>query len=76
MGNDTLTKVMEDLIINSWAENTRKQYRTYFGQWKEFCQDRNLIPKKKSQKAQNSYLRFKEKDKATQASTPQGECYP
>ena len=33
---------MEDLIINSWAANTRKQYKTYFGQWKELCQDRNL----------------------------------
>ena len=43
-GNDRLTKNVEDLIINSWAENTRKQYRTYFGQWKEFCQDRNLSP--------------------------------
>ena len=41
-GNDRLTKNVEDLIINSWAENTRKQYRTYFGQWKEFCQDCNL----------------------------------
>ena len=28
--SDTLTKDVEDLIIN-----TRKQYRTYFGQWKE-----------------------------------------
>ena len=33
--SDTLTKDVEDLIINSWAENTRKQYRTYYGQWKE-----------------------------------------
>ena len=35
---------MEDLAINLWAENTRKQYRTYFGQWKEFCQDGNFSP--------------------------------
>ena len=41
-GNDTVTKDVADLINNSWAENTRKQYRTYFGQWKEFCQDRIL----------------------------------
>ena len=41
---DTLTKDLEDLIINSWTEDTRKQYRTYFGQWKEFCQDLNLSP--------------------------------
>ena len=39
-GNNTLTKDMEDLIINSWAENTRMQYRTCFGQC--FCQDCNL----------------------------------
>ena len=37
--NDTLTKDVEDLIVNSWAEKTRKQYKTYFGQWKEFCKD-------------------------------------
>ena len=41
-GNDTLTKDVEELIINSWAEKRRKQYRTYFAQWKEFCQDRNF----------------------------------
>ena len=35
---------MEDLVINLWAENTRKQYRAYFGQWKEFCQDGNFSP--------------------------------
>ena len=35
-----------------------------------------ILFQKKLQKAQNSYLRFKEKDKATQASTPQGACYP
>ena len=41
-GNDALTKDAEDLIINSWADKTRKQYRTYIGQWKEFCQYRNF----------------------------------
>ena len=35
---------MEDLAINLWAENRRKQYRTYFGHWKEFCQDGNFSP--------------------------------
>ena len=46
--NDTLTKDLEDLIINSWAQKTRKQYKTYFGKWEEFCQDHNFSSTKAS----------------------------
>ena len=61
--NDISTKDVEDLIINSWVENTRKQYRTYFGQQKELVKITILVRQMHaSQKAQNSYLRFTRKD--------------
>ena len=41
-GNNALTKDVKDVIINSWAEKTRNQYRTYFSQQKKFCQDCNF----------------------------------
>ena len=57
-GNDALTKDVEDLIINLWAEKARKQYRTYFGQWKEFCQDRNFILTNASISEGSEFLRM------------------
>ena len=33
-GNDALTKDVNKLIIKSWADKTKKQYRTYLSQWK------------------------------------------
>ena len=41
-GNDALTKDVGKFIINSWVEKTKKQYRTYFDQQKEFCQNYNF----------------------------------
>ena len=55
-GSDTLTKDVEDLIVNSWAKITRKKYRTYFSQWHEFCQDRNLSPTNASISEDSEFL--------------------
>ena len=62
--NDLLTKNEEDLIINSSVEETRKQYKIYFGRWKGFCEDRqfSLTNASRRQNARNSYFCFTKKD--------------
>ena len=37
-----MKKEVKDLIVNSWAENTRKQYKTYYDQWIEFCKSNKV----------------------------------
>ena len=39
-----LSNTTTDLIINSWREGTKSQYKLYFNKWCLYCQERKMNP--------------------------------
>ena len=39
-----LSNTTIDLIINSWRDGTKSQYKLYFNKWCFYCEDRKMNP--------------------------------
>ena len=42
MKKSCLSKHVKNLILDSWAKGSKRQYKTYIEQWTKFCKEQNI----------------------------------